>query len=185
MASSGECANCGAADVALQVCSGCKLVSYCSKLCQKEDWRKCHKESCCKPQTPKNSLIEGAKADELLKNKKIESYDIKECANCGIQGKCLSMCSRCKLTSYCCQACQLQHWGAVGGHKKFCAPRDQRLPGAVVRSNTNEGVKCAICQEPLSVRSSSALPCSHMFHSDCVSDLRKSDISQSCPVCRS
>jgi hypothetical protein len=174
--------------VALQVCSGCKLVSYCSKLCQKEDWKKGHKESCCKPQAPENSLIEGAqkKADEQFKDtKKIENFDIKECANCGIQAKSLSMCSRCKITSYCCQACQLQHWGAVGGHKKFCAPLDQRLPGSAVRCDSNEGVKCAICQESLSTRSSSALPCSHMFHSDCVSELRQSDTSQTCPVCRS
>lgn len=184
----GECANCGASHVALKVCSGCKLVSYCSKLCQKENWKKCHKDSCFKPQTPENLLNESSstKANEELKNKKkIVSSKVKECANCGIHEKCMSMCSRCKLTSYCCQACQLQHWGAVGGHKKFCTPLDQRLPGAVVRSKSIEVEKCVICQEPLSVRASVNLPCSHMFHSNCVATLRKSDISQSCPVCRS
>jgi hypothetical protein len=89
-------------------------------------------------------MIEGAKTDEQFKDKKkIESFDIKEGAYCGILEKSLSMCSRCKLTSYCCQDCQLQHWRAVGGHKMFCAPLDQRLPVAVIRSINNEGVRFA------------------------------------------
>ena len=40
-----SCATCSVKKVALQMCSRCKSVSYCSTHCQKKDWIK-HK-SCC------------------------------------------------------------------------------------------------------------------------------------------
>jgi splicing suppressor protein 51 len=39
------CASCAKTDVHLLLCSGCKLVSYCGKACQKAHW-KAHKPSC-------------------------------------------------------------------------------------------------------------------------------------------
>ena len=32
-------------------CSGCKMVYYCGKKCQKEDWKVKHKNMCCKKNT--------------------------------------------------------------------------------------------------------------------------------------
>ena len=184
MTSSLICHNCGTADIALQVCSGCKQVSYCSKLCQKDDWKRNHKESCMN--SLKLLVVDPKKSHhhESDRQKKSTNSGEKECANCGVQGTHLSICSRCKLTPYCCVACQLQHWSSIGGHKKFCISLYQRHTGIVLDSDIVGAVRCAICQESLLVRSSSVLKCSHAFHSDCLSNLRESDIAQTCPVCR-
>jgi len=40
-------------------CASCKAIIYCSKECQKESWRKGHKETCAKISNPQNA------ADEL------------------------------------------------------------------------------------------------------------------------
>jgi hypothetical protein len=40
-----HCSLCGKSDIKLQQCSGCKRVVYCSKVCQRSDWKK-HKGSC-------------------------------------------------------------------------------------------------------------------------------------------
>ena len=39
-ASAPECANCAAMDLALNACARCRLVSYCSKACQAQHWKK-------------------------------------------------------------------------------------------------------------------------------------------------
>ena len=116
--------NCGIVDVDIKQCSGCKKVAYCSKICHKYDWRKSHKESCLKFNLQISIL-------EKSVEKKQPSSVSEECANCGVQAALLAICSRCKITRYCCQACQRQDWIAVGGHKKFCIPTTERLPGAL------------------------------------------------------
>ena len=40
------CAYCGSKDTRYKKCTGCKAVSYCSKTCQKNDWKSRHKKSC-------------------------------------------------------------------------------------------------------------------------------------------
>ena len=41
-----ECSNCeGSGDSGLRKCTGCRIVKYCSKQCQREHWHK-HKETC-------------------------------------------------------------------------------------------------------------------------------------------
>jgi hypothetical protein len=42
-----ECAGCGGATYLMSKCAGCKQVSYCSRDCQKADW-KSHKAACQK-----------------------------------------------------------------------------------------------------------------------------------------
>jgi len=126
-------------------------------------------------------------AQQLLENKKnVKSFDDKECANCGEKKTLLSKCSRCKLTNYCCQACQHQHWSAVGGHKLFCVSANQRSPDKMISFQEENGFNCAICQENLFASSQFALPCSHAYHLQCITKLRETSGNiQSCPVCRS
>ena len=180
-----RCANCGVADVALFACSICKQTFYCSKICQTDDWKKTHKASCKELSVQPNDLKAATEVDKLEHKKKVQVGDVNECANCGTQATPLSKCSRCKLTSYCCQACQRQHWSAVGGHKKFCVSANQRSPDPDFPVDAQNEVKCAICQEMLLVLDQTVLPCLHAFHSRCITNLRESGIVQACPICRS
>ena len=41
-----KCACCKRSDCHLKVCSRCGLVSYCTKECQKTDWKRGHKAMC-------------------------------------------------------------------------------------------------------------------------------------------
>ena len=43
-----KCAHCNCTDSHLKVCSSCVLVSYCSRACQKLDWKRGHKALCSK-----------------------------------------------------------------------------------------------------------------------------------------
>ena len=52
----------------LKVCERCKKVGYCSKLCQKADWKRAHKHECKGPSPlPKDNLTE--LRDKFLRNK--------------------------------------------------------------------------------------------------------------------
>ena len=43
------CYECGkTAGVRLTLCTGCEVVSYCSRFCKTENWKKGHREECCK-----------------------------------------------------------------------------------------------------------------------------------------
>ncbi len=102
-----NCARCGNSGIALQVCSGCKQVSYCSKLCQKEDW-KSHKGSCIIRLSDSTSVVQvQSHSEKYVNQKKNSTSGDKECANCGIQKAHLSMCSR-----FLCRALILWGWRA-------------------------------------------------------------------------
>jgi len=102
------------------------------------------------------------------------------------------MCSRCKMTFYCSTRCQKQHWKA-GGHKQHCvAVADRRVAGdgGGLASGGGGGTAaaeedgCAICLGALSQSPSQTLPCTHVYHRECVEKLRSFGISQACPMCR-
>jgi len=40
-----SCANCGSSDAKLSACATCRLVKYCSRSCQKANWKE-HKDAC-------------------------------------------------------------------------------------------------------------------------------------------
>ena len=115
------CNNCGVSNILLQNCSICKKVCYCSKRCQKTDWKSRYKDAC-------TLLVQGEEAQQLLKSqnqlfidkKKQKNLGLTECSNCGGHEFPLSNCLRCKISFYCGKACQLQHWN--DGHKLFCIP---------------------------------------------------------------
>ena len=112
---------------------------------------------------------------------------LRDCANCGApelpDGKPHRMCSRCKMTFYCSAECQKTHW-KTGGHKQHCVrAEDRRVKdcdaadggGAAAAAEEPE---CAICMEPLSRSPSQTLPCTHVYHIECVGRLRSFGISQ-------
>jgi len=120
----------------------------------------------------------------------------KSCSNCfssegGAFALKLSACARCGLEVYCSKDCQRAHWKA--NHKHHCiakadrSPRPQDstdAPKVAAASEEIVGEKCAICLNLLSDASTSMLPCAHVFHSTCVSELRNFCDNQICPLCR-
>ena len=83
------CASCMAPCIGLK-CSRCKGVTYCSRECQKSDWKR-HKETC----------------EERMKQ---------NCCVCNEPGSYLK-CARCKIPVYCSRDCQKIHWKS---HKAEC-----------------------------------------------------------------
>ena len=175
------CACCATFTVHLFKCSLCKQTGYCSKKCQEIDCKKCHKLLCIRGQSIPNSDLKET-------SKKVESVNYEECANCGSKskGRVLSKCSRCKKTSYCSKPCQAQHWSAVGGHKKFCLLSIKRSPDEFLIVPSEDGAKCVICQENLfdSFEKDLVLPCTHVFHAECIWNLCGSGGNFACPLCR-
>mmetsp|Transcript_30721 Transcript_30721/g.62463 ORF Transcript_30721/g.62463 Transcript_30721/m.62463 type:complete len:549 (-) Transcript_30721:60-1706(-) len=182
----------------LKVCRGCNRVAYCGKDCQRAHWKAGHKHKCkeSKPatsvpapvSTPPPPSVDTA---QVLQKKKKPPLDDRECANCSVpqHDAKLSACTRCRLVFYCGQACQLQHWN-IGEHKKFCVATEARTPGhsscgAATMGSLNE-IKCAICLDEVDDTEdgkSVVLPCSHIFHVECVTDLRSYGVVQVCPLC--
>jgi len=107
------------------------------------------------------------------------------CGNCGTTEG-LKPCGRCHLQLYCGKPCQTAHWKAVGGHKASCIDLKARSP-AVVGAAAEEtlpnydvclDVKCPICLAPVTLCTRAHLPCGHVFHGDCMTQLK-----DKCPVC--
>ena len=65
------CAACGAKPEKRLMCAGCNKVCYCSKECQKKDWKAGHKALCkkiqavvaAKAEAGAKTVVEGAKLD--------------------------------------------------------------------------------------------------------------------------
>ncbi|XP_061169564.1 uncharacterized protein LOC133178927 [Saccostrea echinata] len=89
------CSFCGIQSSDLQKCSRCKVELYCSRVCQRNHWKKGHKMEC-----------------------KEVSVELSECSFCGVRSPDLMRCSRCKGEFYCSRECQRNHWKA--GHKRKC-----------------------------------------------------------------
>ena len=130
------------------------------------------------------------------KDKKSSRPSGKACDNCSAHegnesAPKLSACARCGLVFYCSKDCQRAHWKA--NHKQHCiskadrAPQHQKppyIPKGAGSDAAVTGEKCAICQDSLAGASSFTLPCTHVFHGTCVSELRKFGVQQVCPLCR-
>ena len=132
---------------------------------------------------------------------------IRDCANCfaaegSVQGVPVhNACARCLITFYCSKKCQKEHW-KKGGHKEHCVKREDRSAGGIQKDNSGGGgsgegggganedfgaveePECAICLEPLSQSPSQVLPCSHVYHRECVEQLRSFGVNEACPMCR-
>ena len=91
---------------------------------------------------------------------------------------------------YCSTECQKTHW-KKGGHKQHCVKKEERRveKGASAGAGGGGGAaaeepECAICLDPLSESPSQTLPCSHVYHRECVEKLRSFGINEACPLCR-
>ena len=89
---------------------------------------------------------------------------------------------------YCSKDCQRAHL-----NKHYCiskadrAPRQQstlELNASKTSAASHDGNECTICVHPLSEASACTLPCTHVFHSTCVAQLRKYGVNEVCPLCR-
>ncbi len=113
--------------------------------------------------------------------------NLAECANCCANGEDsnLSKCERCSLVLYCGSFCQKDHWLA-GGHSKFCLPVEARSVVAQIDVSIRgcEVAECAICISELTSSPVVTLPCSHVFHVECIDGLRRYAVLQACPTCR-
>jgi hypothetical protein len=129
----------------------------------------------------------------------------KPCGSCGkLVGGTLK-CGRCKSTCYCNLQCQKAHW-KDGGHKQECRtpPTKAAKPrpaatvlalqmegmslgsdsGRTAARDSNDEVECAICLDPVDGTNSRQLPCGHVYHRECVQELRKRGVNDLCPQCR-
>ena len=94
--------------------------------------------------------------------------------------------------AYCGKDCQKAHWKA--NHKQHCVAKADRAPQQPKRpedfkgadsDTAGKGKTCTICLDPLVGENlCCTLPCTHVFHSSCVADLRKFGVQQVCPLCR-
>jgi len=102
----------------------------------------------------------------------------------------LLACARCGLVVYCSKGCQRAHWKA--NHKQRCITkadraRQQQKPSEAHRDASAAASAmetCVICLELVLEEFSCTLPCGHVFHGTCVSELRKFGVEQACPLCR-
>ena len=130
-----------------------------------------------------------------MKDKKNSNPERKICGKCSATegseiAPRLRSCSRCGLVFYCSRDCQRAHWT---DHKQTCIPKADRAPqhqkavdvslGAASDAGV-AGEMCAICQDTLASGPACTLPCTHVFHSTCVAELRKLGVQQACPLCR-
>ncbi|GAB1605295.1 hypothetical protein Ahia01_000811300, partial [Argonauta hians] len=123
-----HCAVCQKSDVELKKCTQCSKIWYCSKKCQRADWKN-HKTS-CQSDKPK---------DETNPNKEASGA---HCARCQISDVELKKCTQCSKIWYCSKKCQRADWK---NHKTSCQsdkPKDGTNP-----NKEAPGAHCAVCQK--------------------------------------
>ena len=114
---------------------------------------------------------------------------IRDCANCGAQEGSVDgspvhkTCGRCQIPYYCGTGCQKKHWKS--GHKQVCiAPEDRKASQQLDSKAAAEGDECCICLEVMNEDKKLILDCGHVFHQECINQLRKMGVRQVCPLCR-
>ena len=96
---SGElCMCCGLKDSNMKKCTQCKSAAYCSRECQRADWKR-HRSECQTQQLPN------------------KSSQVSCCNGCEVLGTKMKKCSQCKNASYCSLECQRRDWK---NHKVTC-----------------------------------------------------------------
>ncbi|XP_036367136.1 uncharacterized protein LOC115222384 isoform X1 [Octopus sinensis] len=128
------CQNCGQVKASLYQCSQCKVVSYCSKNCERKH-KKEHSRVCFTPQTTRNQINPLTESEVSCPNNRKKSNNektdskkecLKDSSNGETENFCqtcfrtnipLWKCSKCKTTYYCSIDCQKYDWPS---HKSNC-----------------------------------------------------------------
>ena len=76
-----------------------------------------------------------------------------------------------------------KHWR--GGHKHVCiAPEDRKASQQPDSKAAAEGDECCICLEVITEDQKLILDCGHIYHLECINQLRKMGVQLLCPLCR-
>ena len=166
-----DCAWCGAKEGSIpgipkhKPCGRCKITSYCSIGCQKRHWKEGgHKQHCVAPADRKASAaLAGAQKVEAAKL----DTKVDQSARARTRGT-----------------------AAGGNNDEHATPaksdRGAESVGRAVFKNRDDDDddECAMCLESLASAKVLKLPCSHVYHAQCVVKLREFGIQQVCPLCR-
>src|SRR6218665_1278061 len=96
---SGElCVYCRLENSKMKKCTKCKSAAYCSRECQRADWKR-HKTECQTQELPSTLPL------------------MSRCNSCGVLGTEMKKCSQCKSACYCSPECQRRDWK---NHKITC-----------------------------------------------------------------
>ncbi|XP_048745168.1 uncharacterized protein LOC125658094 isoform X2 [Ostrea edulis] len=112
------CGNCGILKEGMKTCGRCRQVYYCSRECQKMDWKAVHKAQC-------HGTLDGV-PDERCDHKclpdssELDVCKLHVCAYCGVKEN-LKKCGRCLGVVYCSKSCQSRDWSQ---HKIICKKND-------------------------------------------------------------
>ena len=119
-------------------CSKCKKVFYCSKECQRKDWKNNNHARICKPSS---SQLDRSIKNSGNANEKIECHE-KDCTEAGTL-----RCSKCKKVYYCSKECQRKDW-KNNNHARICKPSPQvsRKDCGNVKCDKEGSLRCSRCK---------------------------------------
>ena len=93
-------------------CSGCNLSYYCSKECQKSDWKD-HKPECKRKQNTEDKINELSQVFV-----QVQMNQITNCSKCAKKlDASMITCPSCKSVGYCSRECQVSH---MSDHQRHC-----------------------------------------------------------------
>ena len=142
-------------------CSACRQVSYCGKQCQRAHWGAAHKAQC--KQFRELSAVAAKQKSTLSGNGlQQESPGSKRSPPQPTPEKARPVDRMQELASQPRKVLEQPDDGGGGGG----------------------GFECPICLFCMAPEETASLPCGHMYHCECIKQLRERGVSDTCPQCR-
>ena len=157
-----QCAHCrqeAGPAVELVQCSACRQVSYCGKQCQRAHWPAAHRAQC--KQYRRLSAV-AAKQKKLHGKEPQQSPSSKRSPPQPTPEKARPVDRMQELASQPRKVLEQPDNGGGGGG----------------------GFECPICLCCMAPEETASLPCGHMYHCECIKQLRERGVSDTCPQCR-